>query len=341
MRRATQPGKPHKLAGLFLSTLSLRRATTRRASRQQPAGISIHALLAESDTLICEVIAVITISIHALLAESDDTRAKTINRNIGFLSTLSLRRATNKPNFTGKIKTNFYPRSPCGERHLRVVDGSKSSIISIHALLAESDHSKRQTCADAWKFLSTLSLRRATDSRNGNLTSHCNFYPRSPCGERQPATSRNNKNNVFLSTLSLRRATYQQTAYFFWTGDFYPRSPCGERQREAKANEDRYKFLSTLSLRRATANGCATVPNFRHFYPRSPCGERHKISAVRVARENFYPRSPCGERPVQIVIIVVDALISIHALLAESDSAGCNCHNAHPISIHALLAESD
>ena len=34
----------------FLSTLSLRRATARRASRQQPAGISIHALLAESDS---------------------------------------------------------------------------------------------------------------------------------------------------------------------------------------------------------------------------------------------------------------------------------------------------
>ena len=36
---------------LFLSTLSLRRATVRRASRQQPAGISIHALLAESDNV--------------------------------------------------------------------------------------------------------------------------------------------------------------------------------------------------------------------------------------------------------------------------------------------------
>ena len=35
--------------GGFLSTLSLRRATARRDSRQQPAGISIHALLAESD----------------------------------------------------------------------------------------------------------------------------------------------------------------------------------------------------------------------------------------------------------------------------------------------------
>ena len=40
---------------------------------------------------------------------------------------------------TRNVHTDFYPRSPCGERHLRVVDGSKSSIISIHALLAESD----------------------------------------------------------------------------------------------------------------------------------------------------------------------------------------------------------
>ena len=77
------------------------------------------------------------------------------------------------------------------------------------------------------------------------------FYPRSPCGERQPTTSRNNKNNVFLSTLSLRRATAHYDNYnlhcvisihallaesdrrpiFFWQPElnFYPRSPCGER----------------------------------------------------------------------------------------------------------------
>ena len=57
-------------------------------------------------------------------------------------------------------------------------------------------------------FLSTLSLRRATD---GNLASHRgnnNFYPRSPCGERR----------------ALRQL---QSAL---CGDFYPRSPCGERQ---------------------------------------------------------------------------------------------------------------
>ena len=86
-------------AMLFLSTLSLRRATARRESRQQPAGISIHALLAESDlgrvnsmlTLIQFLSTLslrratglylvtekdIPISIHALLAESDGTSSR-------------------------------------------------------------------------------------------------------------------------------------------------------------------------------------------------------------------------------------------------------------------------
>ena len=61
------------------------------------------------------------------------------NGNNGFLSTLSLRRATSGVESCSNCPSNFYPRSPCGERHLRMLDGSKSSIISIHALLAESD----------------------------------------------------------------------------------------------------------------------------------------------------------------------------------------------------------
>ena len=35
---------------------------------------------------------------------------------------------------------------------------------------------------------------------------------------------------------------------------------------------------------------------------------------------NFYPRSPCGERPGQNLINGIRLIISIHALLAESDS---------------------
>ena len=55
-------------------------------------------------------------------------------------------------------------------------------------------------------------------------------------------------------------------------------------------------FLSTLSLRRATRKA-------------GKCNRN----------KDFYPRSPCGERPVQIVVVKMHALISIHALLAESD----------------------
>ena len=77
------------------------------------------------------------------------------------------------------------------------------------------------------------------------------------------------------------------------------------------------------------------------FYPRSPCGERRRHRGNDRCPIHFYPRSPCGERPVQIIIIVVDALISIHALLAESDSMETLSQVVSAISIHALLAESD
>ena len=62
---------------IFLSTLSLRRATVAVLGIQHKVGISIHALLAESDPqtgLTCG--GGRNISIHALLAESDDVIAE-------------------------------------------------------------------------------------------------------------------------------------------------------------------------------------------------------------------------------------------------------------------------
>ena len=58
--------------------------------------ISIHALLAESDTATLPEVEKIMISIHALLAESDLMRPYANFANPGFLSTLSLRRATRR-----------------------------------------------------------------------------------------------------------------------------------------------------------------------------------------------------------------------------------------------------
>ena len=83
----------------------------------------------------------------------------------------------------------------------------------------------------ASKFLSTLSLRRAT-----SLLTLCLFLL---CR--------------FLSTLSLRRATTVNIQRPTAKNDFYPRSPCGERRQNYECFEWIKAFLSTLSLRRATA----------------------------------------------------------------------------------------
>ena len=81
-------------------------------------GISIHALLAESDFTMPDLCQrYVGISIHALLAESDAFLSGSIKFCNVFLSTLSLRRATPYVNGGCKDAHDFYPRSPCGERH--------------------------------------------------------------------------------------------------------------------------------------------------------------------------------------------------------------------------------
>ena len=57
---------------------------------------------------------------------------------------------------------HFYPRSPCGERHYFSAVMRQNPGISIHALLAESDIISQANGSATVPFLSTLSLRRAT-----------------------------------------------------------------------------------------------------------------------------------------------------------------------------------
>ena len=82
-----------------------------------------------------------------------------------FLSTLSLRRATVRGSQACAPDGDFYPRSPCGERLIDLVDSPVAKEISIHALLAESDLHEALHGGRLLTFLSTLSLRRATCMR--------------------------------------------------------------------------------------------------------------------------------------------------------------------------------
>ena len=131
----------------------------------------------------------------------------TFGTEIYLLPTLSMRRATGRRTAPRSPADDFYPRSPCGERHItgrvplqpfyfyprspcgeRLYSASGSLRgcgISIHALHAESDRPGSLSGTDCEGFLSTLSMRRATP----------------------PSFKSTNLASLFLSTLSMRRAT--------------------------------------------------------------------------------------------------------------------------------------
>ena len=194
------------------------------------------------------------------------------------------------------------------------------------------------------EFLSTLSLRRATYICTAQQAeridfyprspcgerqtmpsirhiSKTNFYPRSPCGERQPVFGKiNTRGSISIHALLAESDGVSDRGISSSKADFYPRSPCGERLSSWRLCLQTPTFLSTLSLRRATLSAVCTVNQIQYFYPRSPCGERRQF----------------------IVNAFQLLLISIHALLAESDATPpAPPKREFYISIHALLAESD
>ena len=193
----------------FLSTLSLRRATTPARMSSRLLEISIHALLAESDLDNIEITEAKRISIHALLAESDRSQRFGFCRPRYFYPRSP---CGERPDATGAetAHEDFYPRSPCGER-------LSTTIITICIAQFLSTLSLRRATSlltlcplRQCRFLSTLSLRRATAIGKLGKNDFCNFYPRSPCGERHTNLPSHCGNN-----------------------NFYPRSPCGERRRGA------------------------------------------------------------------------------------------------------------
>ena len=146
----------------------------------------------------------------------------------------------------------FYPRSPCGERRYRP---TPKPVISWHFYPRSPCGERRIGLVFLWwgvRFLSTLSLRRATwpgllarpffiisihallaesDRALRQLQfALCYFYPRSPCGERQKIVP------CFIIYIKisihalLAESDNQASAAAFHAKNFYPRSPCGERR---------------------------------------------------------------------------------------------------------------
>ena len=146
----------------FLSTLSLRRATTLvQIIISGYANFYPRSPCGERPTASTGATKSAPISIHALLAESD------------------------RISHGNKLQHgNFYPRSPCGERQRAEHHASsQQEFLSTLSLRRATDLEPSMT--RRLTFLSTLSLRRATLAGPSGPAFLFNFYPRSPCGERQ------------------------------------------------------------------------------------------------------------------------------------------------------------
>ena len=213
---------------IFLSTLSLRRATKHVFQNQLRYRISIHALLAESDKLqqgrngqninfyprspcgerlwVLRKVPILGIFLSTLSLRRATYYFAAFLCLLKFLSTLSLRRAT-----FGLCEGVFLLR------------------ISIHALLAESDLGRVEVVLRILNFYPRSPCGERHKAPPYNLMIQQNFYPRSPCGERLNRNVANGEREEFLSTLSLRRATFAAYPPVGSALYFYPRSPCGER----------------------------------------------------------------------------------------------------------------
>ena len=169
------------------------------------------------------------ISIHALLAESD-VNVSTNSAGFNIISIHALLAESDKPPLIASANPPyFYPRSPCGERRLEL-------------FLYYQDN----------RFLSTLSLRRATHWYHMSKNAAIDFYPRSPCGERPPAGYHGRADRPH----------------------FYPRSPCGERLDDLQVPASVSKISIHALLAESDNWPRVIVSPTLYFYPRSPCGER-------------------------------------------------------------------
>ena len=100
----------------------------------------------------------------------------------------------------------FYPRSPCGERQMKL-----------------------NRTASRITFLSTLSLRRATMIHPLLCNAKSIFYPRSPCGERRFLLRLFSDLVLFYPRSPCGERHYLIPRIGTLRNVFYPRSPCGER----------------------------------------------------------------------------------------------------------------
>ena len=191
----------------FQSTLPARGATHSARKNRRKNSISIHAprtgsdRTAENQTERC-----IHISIHAPRTGSDKRRSclRILSTNFNPRSPHGERHIRRQKEVNHE---NFNPRSPHGERRNALVIHLGNALISIHAPRTGSDTDSVLRVRTNAPFQSTLPARGATPAPSSPAKRPAHFNPRSPHGERLPSRVAVLQGDKFQSTLPARGAT--------------------------------------------------------------------------------------------------------------------------------------
>ena len=157
-----------------------------------------------------------------------------------FLSTFPLRGTSRASWYSPTQASNFYPRSPCGERPGgRDKGGYMTAFLSTFPLRGTSLRAVRSLRCR--KISIHVPLAGNVARRRPNYQKPQYFYPRSPCGERHVRDDfKYFRVDISIHVPLAGNVSTRLLARSPLVTDFYPRSPCGER----------------LSLRRAAVRRC-------------------------------------------------------------------------------------
>ena len=234
-----------------------------------------------------------------------------------------------------KSRTDFNPRSPCGERHELVQIGDRYYVFQ-SALPLRGATARRQKAHRDNVFQSALPLRGATYSQAMNQTA-LNISIRAPLAGSDLAQRRRGARAVRISIRApLAGSDAKCQLRTLWTLHFNPRSPCGERRQAVGRRDGVWDISIRAPLAGSDGRAQHREPNRRISIRAplagsdlaSPCGGRLKV--------HFNPRSPCGERQHVLSHGTVNAVISIRAPLAGSDVVNVNSADIAAIFQSAL-----
>ena len=213
---------------LFLSSPSIRRATTMSARERAGARFLSSPSIRRATPMRHDAMFKPDVSILALHTEGDGTACSCSPSRRTFLSSPSIRRATWPADFLPQ-PARFYPRPPYGGRPAPAQHGIGGKRVSILALHTEGDSRAWRPAAARRRFLSSPSIRRATQAA-------ANYAKCSPVSILALHTEGDGMwvdeegyNEMFLSSPSIRRATITFFHLACLHYSFYPRPPYGGR----------------------------------------------------------------------------------------------------------------